>query len=149
MPKMIEVASEKDIDRLLLLVRAFHQHEDLAMCDVGRNSTLRRLIGDDTWGRVWLIFDGTELAGYIAICIGYSIEFRGNDAFIDEFYIRPESRGRGLGKTVLALIRTEAKLIGIRALHLEVARSNTKARKLYAGAQFSAREGYMLMTTLL
>jgi ribosomal protein S18 acetylase RimI-like enzyme len=149
MAKLIETALERDIDRLLPLVRKFHEHEDLVMSDDERMATLLRLISDETWGKVWLIFDGTELAGYIAICIGYSIEFRGNDAFIDEFYVRPESRGRGLGTTVLNLIKAEAKSLGIRALHLEVARSNTKARKLYSGVQFSAREEYMLMTTLL
>lgn len=119
------------------------------MSDDERVSTLRRLIGDDTWGRLWLIFDGDELAGYIAICIGYSIEFRGNDAFVDEFYIRPESRGRGLGTRVLERIKSEAKSMGVRALHLEVARSNAGARKLYSSAQFEAREDYMLMTSLL
>lgn len=146
---MIEPVTEKDIDVLLPLVRAFHQHEGLEMSDEERVSTLRRLIGDDTWGRLWLIFDGSEPAGYIAICIGYSIEFRGNDAFVDEFYIRPESRGRGLGTSALELIRAEAKMMGVRALHLEVARTNAGARKLYSKVQFEARDNYMLMTSLL
>jgi GNAT superfamily N-acetyltransferase len=149
MAEVIETALERDIDRLLPLIREFHEHVGLTMSDDERVSTLLRLISDDTWGTVWLVFDGAELAGYIAICIGYSIEFRGNDAFIDEFYIRPESRGRGLGSKVLELIRAEAKIKGIRALHLEVARPNAKARKLYSSVQFVAREEYMLMTSLL
>ena len=134
---------------LLPLVRAFHQHESLEMSDDERVSTLRRLASDDTWGKIWLIFDGSEPAGYIAICIGYSIEFRGNDAFVDEFYIRPESRGRGLGTSVLELIRAEAKVMAVRALHLEVARTNAQAKRLYSNVQFEAREDYMLMTSLL
>ena len=146
---MIQPATEKSIDLLLPFVRAFHQHEGLKMSEDERVSTLRRLISDDTWGKLWLIFDDAEPAGYIAICIGYSIEFRGNDAFVDEFYIRPESRGRGLGTRVLELIRAEAKRMGVRALHLEVARTNAKARKLYSNVQFEAREDYMLMTSLL
>jgi ribosomal protein S18 acetylase RimI-like enzyme len=146
---LIEPVTQKSLDLLLPFVRAFHQHEGLTMSDEERVSTLRRLIDDDTWGKLWLIFDGTEPAGYIAICVGYSIEFRGNDAFVDEFYVRPESRGRGLGSKVLELIRAEAKSMGVRALHLEVARMNARARKLYSSVQFEAREDYMLMTSLL
>jgi GNAT superfamily N-acetyltransferase len=145
----ISLAVESDMDALLPLVRAFHRHEDISMNEEDRVSVMRRLLADPTWGRLWLIFDGADLAGYIAICTGFSIEFRGNDAFVDEFYIRPESRGRGLGTMALRRIRTEVKALGIRALHLEVDRSNLKAKKLYAGAEFEAREDYMLMTSLL
>jgi len=147
--KVIEVATTQHLDILLPLVRAFHAHEEIAMSEADRESVTRRLLGDETWGRIWLIFDGGDVAGYIAICTGFSIEFRGNDAFVDEFYIRPESRGRGLGKKALQLVRTEARALGIRALHLEVARSNARARGLYSGAGFEAREDYMLMSSLL
>ena len=146
---MMSLASTDDLATLLPLVRAFHDHEELTMSEAERESTLRRLLADGTWGRIWLIVDGAEAVGYIAICVGYSIEFRGNDAFVDEFYLRPDARGRGLGSMALKHIRDEAKALGIRALHLEVARDNTRARKLYAGASFEAREGYMLMTCLL
>jgi GNAT superfamily N-acetyltransferase len=145
----IKLAVESDIDTLLPLVHAFHSHEEILMTKDDRVSVVRRLLADPTWGRLWLIFDGVDLAGYIAICTGFSIEFRGNDAFVDEFYILPGSRGRGLGTEALRRIRTEAKALGIRALHLEVDRSNLKAKKLYAGAEFEAREDYMLMTSLL
>lgn len=149
MNKTIEMATTDQLGTLLSLVRAFHAHEEISMSEEDRESVTRRLLGDSTWGRIWLIFDGNVAAGYIAICTGFSIEFRGNDAFVDEFYIRPESRGRGLGKKALQLVRLEAKALGIRALHLEVARSNAKARGLYSGAGFEARENYMLMTSLL
>jgi GNAT superfamily N-acetyltransferase len=145
----IELASEMELATLLPLVRAFHAHEKLAMNDEDRTSVVRRLLTDPTWGRIWLIYDGVEAAGYIAICTGFSIGFRGNDAFVDEFYIRPESRGRGLGTEALQRVREEAKGLGIRALHLEVARSNEKAKRVYASANFEAREDYMLMTSLL
>ena len=145
----IELASTSDLTTLLPLVRAFHAHEEISMSEADRESVVRRLLADPTWGRVWLIYDGVDAAGYIAICTGFSIEFRGNDAFVDELYIRPESRGRGLGAEALQRVQVEAKAFGIRALHLEVARSNAKARRLYANADFEAREDYMLMTSLL
>ena len=89
------------------------------------------------------------MAGYIALTYGYSLEFGGRDAFIDEFYIRPDFRGEGLGQTILGLIQQEAERLGIRALHLEVARTNLRAQRLYARANFQPRNKYVLMSATL
>jgi GNAT superfamily N-acetyltransferase len=145
----IRFASEDDIDLMLPLVRAYHEHEGLDISDSERESSVRGLISDHAFGGIWLIYVGGAPVGYIVLCKGYSIEFGGYDAFIDEFYIRPEFRGKGFGKSSLELIKAEATKIGIRALHLEVARTNEIARKLYAGAGFEAREKYVLMSIIL
>ncbi len=71
---------------------------------------------------------------------------RQRETTVDEFYITPEYRGKGLGKQVLEFITAEARKIEIKVLHLEVARSNKKARKLYAQAGFIAREKYVMMS---
>ena len=43
-------------------------------------------------------------------------------------------------------VKVEARRLDIRALHLEVARDNQRARRLYASAGFAAREQYFLMS---
>jgi len=145
----IRAALPEDFALLLPMVREFHKLEQLELSEDERRAVIKRLLGDAGWGKIWLIFSGTELAGYIAICIGFSIEFKGNDAFVDEFFVVPDLRGQGIGGRVLDLVQDQARRMGIRALHLEVDRSNTRARRLYAAAQFTAREDYMLMTRLL
>ena len=52
----------------------------------------------------------------------------------------------GVGAQVLERIKAEARKIDIKVLHLEVARANQKARKLYSHAGFSAREKYVLLS---
>jgi ribosomal protein S18 acetylase RimI-like enzyme len=101
------------------------------------------------FGRIWLIYCDYRAVGYIALCAGYSIEFSGKDAFIDEFYIKPEFRGRGLGTQALELIKIAAKNLDIRAIHLEVARNNPDAHRLYARSDFEVREKYVLMSISL
>lgn len=146
MSAVIKLATEDDIQLLLPFVRSFHEFEGLNLTDDEREISVRGLLTKSEFGGIWIIFDGALPAGYIAICKGYSIEFCGYDAFIDEFYIRPESRGKGLGMTVLQLAKVEAQKLGIRALHLEVARSNTRARSFYASASFVVRDEYSLMS---
>ncbi|MEQ8659602.1 MAG: GNAT family N-acetyltransferase, partial [Gammaproteobacteria bacterium] len=98
---------------------------------------------------LWLVHYGTDVAGYVAICPGYSIEFAGCDAFVDEFYLVPARRGQGGGRAVLELVKQAARAQGIRALHLEVARDNARARRLYSACGFDARERYVLMSVTL
>ncbi|ESA38389.1 acetyltransferase [Leptolyngbya sp. Heron Island J] len=145
----LQRAVTDNLPQVLPLVQAYHLFENIQMTDESRNQAVGRLLSDSSLGGIWLIVVDTAISGYIALTFGYSIEFGGKDAFIDEFYIRPEFRGQGLGKHTLSQIQQEAKLLNIRALHLEVARLNTRAQKLYAQTNFQTRNKYMLMSARL
>ena len=145
----IDKASECNLEKLLPLVRAYHEFEKFQLTEKEREMSVRCLLADESLGRVWLVYTDGELVGYIALCVGFSIEFSGLDAFVDEFYIVPEYRGKGIGARVLELAKMEAKNLGIRALHLEVARSNIRAKNLYSRANFKARDKYVLMSVSL
>lgn len=144
---VLEMADESHLAALLPLVRAYHEFEQVAMSDAQRAQALRPLLQQSaSLGRIWLVRHQGAMVGYAALCFGYSIEFRGRDAFVDELFIAEQARGKGLGSRVLELIRKEAARLGIVALHLEVARDNTRARRLYEKWGFRARERYYLMS---
>lgn len=128
------------------LVAAYHACEQIPSSAAARESAIAQLLGDRRLGWLWLVAVNDKTAGYIALCRGFSIEFNGFDAFIDEFFLLPEFRGRGVGKIVLAEIKRLAATLGINTLHLEVARDNQTARNLYASAGFQARDKYLLMS---
>jgi GNAT superfamily N-acetyltransferase len=142
-------ATPADVDRILPLVAAYHAFEGIASDAAQRRSAVGRLLAERALGGIWLVLADGELAGYIALCRGFSIELDGFDAFIDEFYLEAEFRSRGIGRFALAAIKTEARGCGINALHLEVARDNQRARRLYEQAGFAARDRYLLMTAVL
>ncbi len=142
----IQLASEKNLAELLPLVRSYHKFEGINLTEKGRASSLHTLLCNQSLGRIWLVYCDTALVGYIVLCVGYSIEFAGLDAFIDEFYIDPKFRGKGIGMRALELVKVEAKKAGIRTIHLEVARTNTKAQALYSRVSFKSREKYVLMS---
>lgn len=145
----LRVAEESDLDQVLTYVRAYHEFEGIAHSAVNAASAVRPLLGRNTLGRVWLICHGSQSIGHIAICFGYSLEFGGRDAVVDEIFILPEHRGKGFGKAVLALVKSEAALLGIKALQLEVARSNESAQSMYKSAGFVARERFFVMSASL
>ena len=141
----LQIAEDKDLQQVLAYVRAYHEFEGVEDSrDIA--SSVRPLLGQSPLGRVWLIYSESRPVGYVAICFGYSIEFAGRDAFIDEMFIVPEQRSKGIGKSVLHLVKSQAESLEIRALHLEVARSNERARRLYASVGFKARGQFFLMS---
>jgi ribosomal protein S18 acetylase RimI-like enzyme len=145
----IKIALIEDLEVLLTLVREFHEFEQLKIAEELRQNSLITLLLNEHMGGIWLIYCDQQIVGYIILCSGFSIEFSGRDAFIDEFYIRPEFRGLGLGKQTLEFIKTEAKNRGIMAIHLEVAKTNNYAHRLYARSNFKIREKYVLMSVNL
>jgi len=142
----LRIAHVKDVSILLPLVADYHEFEGIQCAESKCESAIRKLLSHPEFGAIWLIYSANELAGYIVLCRGYSIEFSGFDAFIDEFYLKPDFRGKGVGYQVLKNIKTEAKKFEINALHLEVSRRNDRAQKLYKKAGFEAREKYILMS---
>jgi GNAT superfamily N-acetyltransferase len=143
------VAGQAHLERLLPFVRDYHAFEEIERSDDQRRASLAPLFGANAHGRIWLITLAEETVGYIALCFGYSIEMGGRDAFVDEFFLVEAVRGRGIGRQVLADVKKAAAGMGIAALHLEVARSNGRARRFYEALGFVARDRYHLMSCRL
>lgn len=136
---------ESDVDALTRLVRAFYTEEGYAFEEAVVRAVLSPLLAaGSSLGRVWVFDDGGRTVGYIILALGYSIEYQGRDAFVDELYLEPAYRGRGLGKVALAELERECRSLGVRALHLEVERDNTRARKLYATLGFEDNDRSLL-----
>jgi GNAT superfamily N-acetyltransferase len=51
--------------------------------------------------------------------------------FVDLLYVRPDARGRGIGRALMREVTERAAAAGIDALELEVLESNSDARRLY------------------
>lgn len=142
-----QVADDSHIAVLLPLVRACHDFEQIVLSPQQRREALLPLLGPDSqFGRIWLIFTSQKVVGYVALCFGYSIELGGRDAFIDELFIIEEARGQGFGRQTLEFVIHQSVSLKIAALHLEVARTNDRAKRLYLQAGFAARDRYHLMT---
>lgn len=97
-----------------------------------------------TFGRIWLLYDGAAVVGYIILTIGFSFEFRGHDAFIDELYIVPRHRRRGFGRQAMAVVEQKAREMGVNAVHLEVDRGNESALELYRRAGYVDHDRFLM-----
>ena len=145
----VRTLSPDDLDALLPLVAAFHRFEGIDMAPDTRRTTIAGLLSGPSMGEIWGVYQDGGLIGYMALAFGYSIEFTGRDAFIDEFFILPDRRGRGIGGRVVDRVGADLARRGFVALHLEVARDNDRAGRLYQAHGFQWRTRYSLMSSYL
>jgi GNAT superfamily N-acetyltransferase len=138
-------ATSDDIETLIVMMRDLYAHDGLAPLDeASARRALLGVIGDDTFGRVFLILLENEVAGYAVLTFGYSLEFHGRDAFVDELYLRAEYRGLGIGKSALEFLTGVCAAEGVNALHLEVERANTSAQVVYRKFGFEDHDRYLM-----
>ena len=120
----IRPAAEGDAEIVVELARAFHREDGHPLSAEGVRALRKMMEPDCRDGEVLLAgFDG-EICGYGILCYGYSIEYGGRDAFIDDVYIVPSFRSRGFGAALVEVLEERARAAGCRALHLEVMPGN-------------------------
>ena len=142
----IRPATVADLPVLLELMRGYYRDDGLSFDAEHSRATLLRLLQEPHWGRAWLAEVDTTAVGYVVLCLGFSLELGGNDAYIDEMFVVPERRGCGYGRALLEHAGQAAHELGAIAVHLEVDRSNEPAQRLYASLGYHARDRYFLMT---
>ena len=139
-----KAAGHADVDVLVALRREFCRHQEIAFDEQRAGGALACLLNDQSLGRVWLIDSGGATVGYVVLIFSYSLEFDGRDAYVDEIYLQESHRGRGLGQQALRFAEGVCAAIGLRALHLGVARNNLRALTAYLKAGFEDRNHFLL-----
>lgn len=136
-----------DLPLLERLVRAYHVEDGLTFDPDRQPAALRSLVDDQPLGHGWFVVVDGASKGYVVLTLSFSIEAGGRDGIIDELYLVPEIRGRGIGRQVLDLVEAEARKLGLNTLYLEVEHGN-RAIELYRRAGFVDHHRY-LMSKLL
>ena len=84
------------------------------------------------------------VAGYLAVTLGFSFEYRGRDAFIDELYVSEIYRGQGLGREALDVAEAYCFEKGVNVLHLEVEPHRETAHELYRRVGFEDHDRILM-----
>ena len=148
MTKLI-LAGPDDLDRVLRLAGDFHAETGITQDETRRRAALLPLLDGSPHGCVYLAGPARAPIGYVLVSFGWSLEFGGLEGAINELYIRPGVRGRGIGSEILASLPKALGAAGLTALHIQIDRDNDALRALYEKQRFVARDRSLRMTRTL
>jgi ribosomal protein S18 acetylase RimI-like enzyme len=137
-------ATAADVEDILSMMRGYYAQDGYTFVEAEARAAALALIKDPSLGRLWVTCDGATVVGYVAVALGFSFEYRGREAFVDELFVAESHRGRGLGREALEIAETYCREAGVNALHLEVERHREPALELYRRRGFEDYGRYLM-----
>lgn len=128
----VRLAVAGDVGDLVVLMEEFYAESSYALDRQWARSSLLELIARPELGCIWLARSGSSAAGHVVLTVRYTMEHGGLSAYVDDLFVRPALRRRGIGRALLDELFRECRARGCRAVHVEVGPSNTPALGLYA-----------------
>ena len=78
-----------------------------------------------------------NIIAYSVLTWGWGIESGGQEALVDEMFVRSDYRNQGIGEKLLRKTLERAKDQGVKVVFLETEKENPKSRELYKRIGFS------------
>lgn len=149
MPIPISQATLADLETLLVMMRRLQLddpweepfHEPILRANLGE------LLQNPIYGVAYIAREDAASVGYLVICFEYSLEYRGKGAWIDELFVEPAHRGKGIGTQLLDLAERASREHLAKFLHLEVSHDNP-AIELYRRRGFTQQQRFLLSKPL-
>jgi GNAT superfamily N-acetyltransferase len=142
---LIRAVSPSDVSALVDLVEQYWSFEAIPgfhACRVA--ALLHAALFTDGHARCWLAEQTGEIGGYLLTVLVFSLEHGGMMAEIDEFFVGPAFRGRGIGAALLLEAENVLRESGVRRLQLQLGSANARARDFYAARGYARRAGFEL-----
>ena len=110
MPVRIEPATIADVPVILELIRGLAEYEKLAHTVIATEDALRKtLFGSGPCAEVLLAFDASEPVGFALFFTNYSTFLAKPGLYLEDVFVKPHARGRGIGLALLKRLATIAR----------------------------------------
>lgn len=136
---MIRRATEEDAEDVARLLHRFNtEYEERSPGIDALRGHYRELIAA---GELTVLLAGDAPDGFCQHRLRRSHYTGRPDAHIEELYVIPGRRGRGIGRALLEAAMEAAREAGATHIELTTGESDTEARGLYESSGFTNREG--------
>ena len=92
-------------------------------------------------GEATVLLGGEGPDGIAVLRVRPALWESGQEAYLQELYVAPERRRRGIGRALLEATMAAAREAGAGRIDLNTGETDTEARALYESAGFTNREG--------
>jgi putative acetyltransferase len=137
--KFIHAESKEEILQVKKLFTEYAASLDFDLCFQNFDKELSELPGDYALpdGRLLLALDGKKTAGCVALR-----KISKDTCEMKRLYVKPESRGKRIGKVMAEYVIDEARKIGYSRMQLDTVPSMKEAVSLYQSLGFKKIEPY-------
>ncbi|SMY09690.1 GNAT family N-acetyltransferase [Flavimaricola marinus] len=153
MTTAITLATAEQQPQVLSLMERRDTEAGGAPWDDSDNALARRAVGPllqgGSEGAIWLIGPTRAPLGYAIVTFGWSIPLAGREGWVEDVFIRPNVRRRGIGTEVLHAIAVSLRQAGLKALHVRLPSAAAAAEHFFGGAGFATNTDLTVMTDLL
>ena len=133
-------ATARDIPTIVRFNQALAAALDMAPLDSGLRSGAQAQLLHPQLGRYWLAWEGTNPVGRLRAWRGF-FDFEARWAlWLDNIWVRHESRGRGVLRHLINYVRVLARKENVCLLRLHVAKTNPVAQSAYRSLGFVRME---------
>lgn len=110
-----------------------------------RTLMIAPLLSGGPEGAVWLIGPTRAPLGYAVVTFGWTMR-EGREAVLDDIYVRPSVRRRGIAREVVHAISVSLRSAGVRRLHARLPRIEHSAQEFCTACGFGIETGTILMS---
>lgn len=136
-PPRVRLASLPDVPDLVALMGAFYAESGYPLPVSQATRTFERLLSQPAHGAIWLMVADDQPAGFVVLTVAFSMEYGGLRGFVDDLFVAPAFRTRGLASEALGVVRHACEARGVRALLVETSLANEQAVRVYTRAGFT------------
>ncbi len=130
-------ATPDDIPLLLDLMAGFYAEAGYELDHKSAAGAFSALLADERLGYAWIIQREQDDVGHLVLTLKYAMEYCGLVACLDDLYVKPGWRNKGLSTAALLEVRRFCENAGLRALAVEVGFNNGPAQKVYRRVGFA------------
>lgn len=130
----IEPATERDIPLILEFVRGLAEYEkNLDKVETTEERIKKTIFGAEPAAQALLAYEDEIAVGFAVFFYTYSTFVGLPGLYLEDLYVKPEARGRGVGRALLRYLARLAKERGCYRIEWAVLHWNESAIRFYKG----------------
>lgn len=148
MTPTIHLAGPADLAKIVLLLGGQFAEHDIPATEDGLKKAVSGMLEVPARGDILLASVDGRAVGVAVLAYSWTLEHGGLSCWLDELYVEPELRSKGIGRALLLFAMGHVKARGAAAIDLEVVEGHERAARLYEREGFRRRDRVRWMRPL-